>query len=54
VKPLLQATFRLEGRTFIEIPDSITKMANVRAGQIFATELSPNGDIVLKRTEDNP
>jgi hypothetical protein len=54
MKPLLQATFRLEGRTFIEIPDSITRMANVKTGQIFTTELAPNGDIVLKRMEESP
>ncbi len=51
MKKVLQAAIRLEDRTIIEIDNSITKVAAIKEGTLFAQELTPDGNILLKRLE---
>jgi hypothetical protein len=41
-------------RTVIEIDKSITRIAAIKDGTVFAEELTPEGHILLKRLEANP
>ena len=54
MKSVLQAAVKVHDRTVIEIDSSITKQGGIKDGQIFAQELTPDGNILLKRLEDKP
>lgn len=51
MKQILQAAIKVQDRTIIEIDSSITKQGGIKDGQIFAQELTPEGNILLKRLE---
>ncbi len=52
MKKALQAAVKIRDRTIIEIDDSITRIAAIKDGTVFAQELMPDGNILLKRLED--
>jgi hypothetical protein len=53
VRKTLQAAIKLnDGITIIEIDDSIIKMAAIKDGTLFEQQLTPDGDILLKRSEE--
>ena len=40
-----------DGMTVIELDSSITRLAAIKEGTLFAQELTPEGNILLKRLE---
>jgi|GEM_PF-3163131 len=51
MKPLFTAAFKVDNRTFIEVPESIVKMTNIKDGDIYSPRVEPDGAIVLQRKE---
>ena len=47
----VQAAIKVKDRTIIELDSRITRRGGIRDGQLFAQELTPEGDILLKRLE---
>jgi hypothetical protein len=47
----LQAAVRVKDRTIIELDPRVTRQGGIKEGQVFAQELTPDGDILLKRLE---
>lgn len=54
MKQALQAAIKVHDRTVIEIDGSIIRVAAIKDGTLFAEELTPEGNILLKRLEDKP
>lgn len=54
MKQLLTAAFTIDGRTFIELPEPVTKIAQTREGQLFSATVEPDGRIILSRKEEKP
>lgn len=54
MKNPIQAAFTVKERFLIELDPRIIKQARLKDGSLFQQELTPEGDILLKRLEDSP